>query len=411
MSNGTKTGKTRPSDIKSGGSKSAGLGASHKVGASHDARNSPVPSGLETQFQTLHEFVKCAKMKLNPYIWDYLIGGTETETTVRRNRASLDAIALRPRVLRDVSKTDATAAFMGRPLRLPVLLAPIGSLESFDAGSGVTVAKAAEQFGVPMMTSSVTTLEMERVCEGAGGFKIYQLYVRGNDAWIDERVNRAVAAGFDMFCFTVDTAVYSRRERDIAKRFDKSWRAAAAIPGGVEAQAALSWHNVEHFKRTHKIPLILKGIATAEDARIAVEHGVEVIYVSNHGGRQLDHGRGAIDVLPEVVDAVAGRAKIVIDGGFSRGTDIVKAMALGADAVGLGRLYLYALASAGQAGVVRLLEILENEVISAMGLAGVASWSQLDRSYLHMGAPLVADPRVHSAFPLLNLDDEGYGGR
>lgn len=370
----------------------------------------PQASGLEGQFATNHEFVKAAKMKLNPMIWDYLIGATETETTLRRNRAALDAIALRPRVLRDVSKIDVTTTFLGnkKKLRLPVMLAPIGSLESFDPQGGITVAKASAQFGIPMLLSSVTTLEMEPVRKAADGFQIFQLYVRGDDAWIDERVKRAVASGFDAFCITVDTAVYSRRERDISKRFAKPWRQNLS---GTQMQAALSWKNIEHFKRTHKIPLILKGIATAEDARLAVEHGVEVVYVSNHGGRQLDHGRGSMDVLAEVLDAVKGKAQVVVDGSISRGTDVVKAIAMGADCVAIGRLFCYALAAGGQAGVVRMLEILEEEMMSAMGLTGVTSLKDLNRGYLHMGAPQVAQPHVHSAFPLLSLDDPGYGGR
>ncbi|HRD77815.1 MAG TPA: alpha-hydroxy acid oxidase [Hyphomicrobiaceae bacterium] len=369
------------------------------------------PSGLEAEFQTQHEFIKAARMRLNPMIWDYLVGGTETETTLKRNRAALDRIALRPRVLVDVSRIDPARALLGKKLRMPILLAPVGSLESFDAGAGVTAAKAAEQYGCGMMLSSVSTLEMEAVTSAAkGGLNIYQLYVRGDDAWIDERVKRAVAAGFNAYCLTVDTAVYSRRERDIAKRFAKPWRTSVP-PAGVIAQARLTWKNVAHFKKAHKIPLILKGIATAEDAKLAVEHGVDVIHVSNHGGRQLDHGRGAMDVLPEVLEVARGKAQVIVDGGFSRGTDIVKAIAMGADAVALGRLYCYALAAAGQAGVVRMLEILEAEVISAMGLIGVTKLDELGPRHLHVGAPAVMEPSVFSAFPLLNLDDEGYGGR
>jgi glycolate oxidase len=365
---------------------------------------------LEAEFQTLHEFVKAAKMKLSPMIWDYLVGATETETTMRRNRLAIDSVALRPRVLRDVSKIDSGKTFMGKRRRLPLLLSPVGSLESFDPGGGATVAKAAAEFGVPIMLSSVTKMDMEQIKEVPGGTHIYQLYVRGDQAWVDARVDRAIDAGYDAFAVTVDTAVYSRRERDIAKRFAKPWRAAVS---GMEQvyQAAYSWKNVEHFKKKYKIPLVLKGIGTAEDAKMAVEHGVDMIYVSNHGGRQLDHGRGSFDVLAEVLEAVNKKAVVIVDGGFNRGTDIVKAMAMGADIVGVGRLYCYALAAAGQAGIVRLLTILEDEVRSAMGLTGVTSYDQLNSSFLYKGAPMVAEPRVHSVFPLLNLDDPGYGGR
>jgi isopentenyl diphosphate isomerase/L-lactate dehydrogenase-like FMN-dependent dehydrogenase len=152
---------------------------------------------------------------------------------------------------------------------------------------------------------------------------------------------------------------------------------------------------------------MLKGIATAEDARLAVDHGVSWIYVSNHGGRQLDHGRGAMDVLPEIVDAVAGKAKLIIDGGFARGTDIVKAMAAGADLVGLGRMQCYALAAGGEAALVRMLELMEDEVQRCLGLLGVVTFADLNRSHLHAAAA-TAPPHVFSAFPLLEIDDYRY---
>src|SRR5262249_47534716 len=184
---------------------------------------------------------------------------------------------------------------------------------------------------------------------------LYQLYVRGNEAWVDDHVERAIAHSYAGFCLTVDTAHYSRRERDIAKRFVTAGRRRVQ---GRAFQSALDWRTVKRIKPRFKIPLIIKGIATAEDAAIALDHGVEWIYVSNHGGRQLDHGRGAMDVLPEVVKAVAGRAKIIVDGSICRGTDIVKAIASGADLVGMGRMQCFALAAGGEAGVVRLLELL-----------------------------------------------------
>jgi glycolate oxidase len=154
------------------------------------------------------------------------------------------------------------------------------------------------------------------------------------------------------------------------------------------------------------MPLIIKGLATGEDATRAVSAGVDVVYVSNHGGRQLDHGRGSMDVLPEIVAAVNGRAKVYVDGGFSRGSDVLKGIALGADLVVLGRLYLYGLAANGPAGITRLLEILEDEVHECMGLLGVTKVADLDRSYVH-AAPNVSVPHVHSAFPLLTIN-EGY---
>ncbi len=356
------------------------------------------------EFLNLHELVKEARLKLNQFAWDYLIGGTETETTLRRNRQALDSIAFRPRVLVDVREVDKTHHFFGKRIRLPVALAPVGSLETFEPGGGATVAKAATAFNVPIIVSSVTQPGLEAVAAASGsGPKIFQLYVRGDDDHISEVAKRAVDAGYDAFCITVDTAHYSRRERDIAKRFRKPWRANNT---GVEYQAGLSWKNIETFKARHKIPLIIKGIATGEDADHAVACGVDVVYVSNHGGRQLDHGRGAMDVLPEVVAAVAGRAQVYVDGGFSRGSDVLKGIAMGADLVVLGRLYVYGLAAAGEAGVVRVLELLEDEIEECLALMGATSVAQLDRTFVHPASPVVP-AHVLSAFPLLTLDD-GY---
>ena len=362
-------------------------------------------SGLESDFVTLHEIVKAAKIRLNPNIWDYLIGGTETETTLRRNRLALDTIAFKPRVLRDVSKIDPSSEILGQKIRLPVMLAPVGSLESFEAGGGITVAQGAGASNVAMLISSVTTLKLQDIVKGGTGPKIYQLYVRGDDAWVADRVKEAMDAGYDAFCITVDTQVYSRRERDIAKRFVKSWRAVAT---GQDHQAAFSWKNfIAVREKFPDVKFMLKGIGTGEDAELACQNGVWAVYCSNHGGRQLDHGRGSAEVLPEIVEAVAGRAKVAVDGSFSRGSDIVKAICMGADWVGLGRLYCYGLAAAGAAGIERVIELLEEEMKEVMGLLGVTSLAQLDKSYIAKSMPTNLTG-VHSAFPLLNLQDEGY---
>jgi glycolate oxidase len=359
----------------------------------------------EPGFMTLHEFVSEAKRRLSPGTWDYLIGATETETTMMRNRMALDSVAFRPRVLRDVSSIDTSGSFFGRKVALPVALAPVGGLESIDPEGGPSAARAAAAFNVPLIVSSVSQPGLEPVAQANGkGPKVFQLYVRGDRFWVDEIVKRAVDAGYDAFCLTVDTAIYSRRERDIAKRFVKPWRTRAM---GHAFQAALNWDDVKHFKDKHSIPLVLKGIATAEDAAIACEHGAEVVYVSNHGGRQLDHGRGSLDVLPEVVKAVAGRARVWMDGGINRGSDVVKAIAMGAEMVGIGRLYCYGLAAAGEEGARRVLELLQAEVHEVLGLLGATAFSQLNGDYLHAGAPVVS-PHVHSAYPLLNLSDPGY---
>jgi len=358
-----------------------------------------------TRFQTLHEIVRRARTNLARNEWDYLIGGAETETTLRRNRLALDRLALRPRVLRDVSSVSTERTLLGERLRLPVLLAPIGSIQVFEAGGGLSVAQAAEQFGTMMILSSACQPDFETVAREAGGANIYQLYAVGDDAWLMDIVARSQDAGYRAFCLTVDTQVYSRRERDIAKRYvPASGRRVSAGGGDLIHQARLTWDTVARIKERFEIPLVLKGVATGDDARIACENGVDVIYVSNHGGRQLDHGLGAIDVLPEVVAAVAGRAPVVVDGGILRGTDVVKALALGADAVGMGRLLAFAMAAGGAEAIVRALEILEQEVRIALALLGVTHPDALTPEMVVAADP-VGPTHVTSAFPLL---DEGY---
>jgi glycolate oxidase len=356
-------------------------------------------------FLTLQEIVAAARANLAPGPWGYLIGGAETETTVRRNRLALDSLAFRPRVLRDVSAVDPQATFLGRKVRLPVMIAPVGGMESFVPDGAAAAARAAAQFGVPMMLSSVCQPGLEAVAAAADALRVFQLYVRGDDAWVDDWVRRARDHGYMAFCLTVDTAWYSRRERDLARRFVKPWRSNVT---GSEFQRALSWDQVKRFKDAHPdLPLILKGIATAEDAEVACQHGVEVVYVSNHGGRQLDHGRGTIAVLPEVVRAVGGRARVWVDGGFVRGSDLVKAYALGAETVGIGRLACMGLAAAAEAGLERVLELLEQEVSICLGLLGVTSLAELGATHLHPEAPVTL-PSVTSAFPLLDLDVTRY---
>ena len=353
---------------------------------------------LTEQFQTLQEIVAAARSNLAPGPWSYLIGGAETETTVRRNRMALDSLAFRPRVLRDVSRIDSTSLFLGEKTRLPVLLAPIGGLESIVDGGAASAARAAAQFGVPQMLSSVCQPGLEATAAAADTLRVFQLYVRGDDAWTDDWVRRAKDNGYRAFCFTVDVAAYSRRERDIVGRFIKPWRARAIEGAGF--QAGLSWDQVKRYKDKHDLPLIIKGIATAEDAEIAVQHGVEVIYVSNHGGRQLDHGLGSVAVLPEIIGVVGKKAEVWVDGGFLRGSDVVKAMALGAKAVGLGRLTGLGLGAAGVPGLVRTLELLEDEIRICLGLLGVTSYAELTPKHLAPAPPANA-PDTFSAFPLL----------
>ena len=367
---------------------------------------------------TLQEIVLKARMQLSRGDWDYLITGADTETSLKRNRLAIDRLALKARVLNDVSSVHTKRSLLGVDLRIPVLLAPIGSLQVFEAGGGLSSARAAEQFGVMQILSSVCTPDFETIAKECAGPKIYQLYVHGEESWVMDIVERTQAAGYKGFCLTVDTQVGSRRERDILKGYVPmaARRAAQNAKSNPEQSAprtprqfttlqdAMNWDLIKRIRDRLRIPMMLKGIACAEDAELAVQHGIEVVYVSNHGGRQLDQGRASFDMLPEVVRAVGGRAKVVVDGGILRGTDVLKALALGADAVGIGRLECFAMAAGGTPAVVRMLELLESEIRINLALMGVASIDDLTPASVLPAEPVVP-PHVLSGFPLL---DQGY---
>lgn len=349
---------------------------------------------MSLDFVSNQEIIMAARRSLTQDVWDYLSGGSESETTMRRNRLGFDSLALRPRILVDVSKIDTSATFLGHKLRIPVMLAPIGSLQTITPKGGVAVAKAAEEFGTINFVSSVTQPSLEEIAASSATPKIFQLYVRGDLKWIEDILARVKKAGYRALCLTVDTAHYSRRERQMLNRWLPPSK---RVESNRHYQAALTWETMDAIKEIAGLPFILKGVTTAEDARLAVEHGVDVIYVSNHGGRQLDHGRGTVEVLPEIVEAAAGKADIVLDGSILRGTDVLKALALGAKAVTIGKLQGWGLAAGGQAGLVRVLELLEEELVVSMALLGVTRVDQLDPHYVCKAQP-VTTPHEMSAF-------------
>lgn len=345
-------------------------------------------------FAAVQEIILAARRNLEQGPWDYLVGGSDSETTLRRNRLGFDRLAFRPRILVDVTKIDTSATFLGHRLRIPVILAPIGSLQTFTPEGGAAASKAAAEFGTIHVVSSATQPPLEETAASTPAPKVFQLYVAGDEKWIEEILGRVVKSGYKALTLTVDTAQYSRRERPILSRYTTASRRTPADP---KWRASLTWEIMDRIKEIAGLPFLLKGVQTPEDAAIAVQHGVDVIWVSNHGGRQLDHGQGSIEVLPEIAQAVAGKAAIVMDGGIQRGTDIIKALALGANAVAIGRLQGYGLAAAGVHGAVRVLEILEDEMRIAMGLMGVTSVSQLSPAYVCKAEP-VTFPHEMSQF-------------
>ena len=334
---------------------------------------------MTTDFVSNEEIVQEARKRLGQGPWDYLVGASESETTMRRNRLAFDRIAFRPRVLVDVANIDTSTTFLGHNMRIPVILAPVGSLQVFIPEGGAAAARAAGEFGIVHVVSSVTEPSLEETSSVTDGPKIFQLYIHGDWDWTKEMIDRAKSAGYQGLCITVDTANYSRRERPLLTRWTPVSR---RNPRDPVWQASVTWESIDKIKEYAGLPFMLKGIATAADAALAVEHGVDVVWVSNHGGRQLDHGQGTMEMLPEILDAAGGRAEIVVDGGVQRGSDVVKAVAMGARTVAIGKLQSWGLAANGTEGLVRVLEILEEEIRVAMGLMGVTSVDQLSPSYV-----------------------------
>jgi isopentenyl diphosphate isomerase/L-lactate dehydrogenase-like FMN-dependent dehydrogenase len=253
------------------------------------------------------------------------------------------------------------------------------------------------------MISSISDPGLAAVGAATAGPKIAQIYVRGGEAWADELIAGLPAAGYDAVALTVDSSYYGRRERQLRGDWLPPTHQFGGDPG-IVWQSRLTWDWLERMHDHAGMPLIVTGIQCAADAKLALERGFEVIYVSNHGGRQLDHAQASIDMLREVVDVVAGSAEIVVDGGFMRGTDVLKAIALGANAVGLGRLQAYALGAGGEAALVRALELLEEEITNAMGLLGVVRLDQLDPSFVTESRALPAASPLLAAFPQLGGD-------
>lgn len=350
---------------------------------------------------TMAGLLRLAARRLNSNVADYLFGGAESEATIARNRLALDSREFLPRVLRDVSTLSTRRDFFGRSAALPVMLAPIGSLSLLDPRAALASAEAAAAAHVPMFLSIMAQPSLEDISrQSPNTMLVLQLYMRGDRAWLAETVCRAEQANCAALCMTVDSAVYGRRERDLINGFSS----AAAVDRVnfadrhdvqiTQEQAALTWEAIDWLRRQTSLPLILKGIMTAEDAALCADRGIDAVYVSNHGGRQLDHAAGTIDQLEAVAAAVAGRCRLFVDSGFLRGTDVLKAVALGADFVGLGKLQAAALAAGGTDGVARMLAILGNEIRSSLALLGCPNIDDLDAAYLRLASPVPTTVRL-----------------
>ncbi|MDH3299951.1 MAG: alpha-hydroxy-acid oxidizing protein [Acidimicrobiia bacterium] len=360
-----------------------------------------------------------ARRRLPRAVFDYIDGGAEDERTLDRNVSGYARLEFRPRVLRDMSNLDTSISLFGRSLPTPLILAPTGFTRIADPEGELAVARAAARVGVPYNLSTMGTRSIEEVAAVSNGPKWFQVYAWRDRGLIAELVGRARDAGYEAIMLTVDTAVLGRRERDVrlgttlppkiglntivdgiihpawtyglvtnepitfanvAGRHGLDGSSAITLADYAASQfdPALSWDQVEWLRSQWDGPIILKGVQTVADAELAVAHGVEGIAISNHGGRQLDDAPPVVELIEPVAQAVAGRSAIIADGGIRRGGDILKSLALGADAVMVGRAYLYGLGAAGEAGVDHVLAFLLDGLRRTMALTGCRTIGEIE---------------------------------
>ncbi|MEU7981496.1 MULTISPECIES: alpha-hydroxy acid oxidase [Micromonospora] len=341
----------------------------------------------------LADVAAAARRRLDPVHWDFFAGGAGDERTLRANEAAFGRRWLRPRVLRGAGERDLRISLFGSALSMPVLVAPTAFHRLAHPEGEVATARAAAEAGTVMVVSMAATRPVEQIA-AAGGPLWFQLYPHTDLEFTTTVVRRAVAAGCRALVVTVDSPVFGRRERDLRHGFVdlpsgmvcENMRDANGRVRDIEMNARVGWELVAVLRRLTTVPILLKGVLHPEDARLAVEHGVDGVLVSNHGGRQLDGVTATLDALPAVVAAVDGRLPVLVDGGLRRGTDVLVALALGATAVLVGRPVLWGLAVAGAAGVRHVLDLLRADLDRALALVGVARPGDLSADLVTTGA-------------------------
>jgi L-lactate dehydrogenase (cytochrome) len=378
--------------------------------------------GINRCFNVM-DFRRIAKRRLPAPVFHYIDGGADDEWTMRRNTEAFNDYELLPAHLSDVSKIDTRSSLFGQPVDWPVMISPTGASKLFHAEGEPAVAKAAESFGMPYSLSTVGTCSIETIAGIGHCPKVYQIYVFKDRGLTRNFVERCKESGYTALCLTVDTPVAGNRERDSyfgmmatarpALRSVPSmlrhpgWLYRAVVRKDMELvnitsaenaprftdmsvmefidsqfDRSLTWKDVEWLASEWGGPLVIKGVQTVDDCRKAADAGATAVMLSNHGGRQLDGAPAPADCIADVADALRDRLEIICDGGVRRGSHIVKALALGANAVGIGRAYLYALAAGGQAGVERALGLLRDELHRTLALIGCDAVSGLDRRFL-----------------------------
>lgn len=354
--------------------------------------NGAGPDGLVT----IDQIIGRARQTLDPGQHTWAAAGAGQEVTLARNAAALNTLALIPHLGRDVSTVDTSVSFAGVTLAFPVVLAPIGALHLYDRDDALASARAAVNASISAFCSILSTARWEEVAATSPGRHFFQLYVLGDRSWIDDVLADVETMGFGGLCVTMDSAVIGRRDRSLENGFiwrtpeegtvnlaDRGWDAAY--------RARFTWKDLEWMCTRTNLPVIVKGVMSPDDAMRAVDCGASAIYVSNHGGRMVDHALSSIEVLEEIVDVLPDHVDVAIDSGFTRGAEVCKALALGAKAVGIGRLQCWALAVAGTSGLTRLLEILAEEITRTMANLGCQKIEDIGAGHVRWSLP--APPR------------------
>jgi isopentenyl diphosphate isomerase/L-lactate dehydrogenase-like FMN-dependent dehydrogenase len=329
------------------------------------------------------DYVEAAREKVDPKVWCYFEGGAGDEATLRANVAAWARWQLRPRMLVDVSELTTATTLLGTQVSSPLGIAPFAMQRLLDPEGEVATARAAAAAGTLFTVSTLTTATHAEIAAAGPGPRWFQLYVLKDRQRTLDHMHEAREAGYSALVLTVDVPYLGRRERDLRLGFENP-PPDLHLPYATlfEMSPALTWRDLEWIRAEIPLPLVLKGILTREDAELAVEHGADAIWVSNHGGRQLDGAPAGLEALPEVAEAVAGRAEVYVDGGIRRGIDVLKALALGANAAFAGRAFACALAVDGEAGVTHALSLLNEEITLGLGLLGCTSPEQVTRAHV-----------------------------
>jgi len=375
------------------------------------------------QCASVDDLRRAARRRLPRGVFDYIDGGAESESTLAANSAAFARLQFRPRVLRDVSRLDPSTTLLGRPLPIPLVLAPTGFTRIADPQGELAVARVAARAGLPYTLSTLSTRSIEEVAAVSDGPKWFQLYVWRDRELVEDLIGRAASSGYEALMITVDSAVFGKRERDVRRGFTlppqigpgtlvdgvlhPAWTwafvrsdpirfanvtgkyvgdgtSAVTLADYINSQfdPSLSWDDIAWLRSLWRGPIVLKGIQSVDDAKRAADAGVEAIALSNHGGRQLDGSPPPLELVAPVVDAVGDQLEVICDGGIRRGSDIVKAVALGARAGMAGRAYLYGLGAGGERGVQHVVDLLTADVRRTMALIGARTVAELDREHL-----------------------------